>query len=315
MNQDSQNFIPIPPDLNAWLKLMFQGLSANVNCHTIGTIDSFDAATQTATIAINYIRVFKNANPNLPNPAADNQTSNVYTTYPLLIQCPVVILQGGGSYLTFPIKKGDTCLVLFNDREITTWLTTGQITYPQNQRTHDLSDGIALVGIRSIVSGVPIANYNTDIITLVDKTGERTNQSGFGQPYFGTSLPSGWLWCDGSSYSKEAYPLLFAAIGYTYGGSGDTFKVPQMAGQVPVGIGGPLGLTLGQETGEVTHTLTVPEIPAHTHTIGDGLSLQGGSNTACFHQGSSVYSTGSTGGGGGHNNVQPSLGVNWIIKI
>lgn len=155
---DNQNFQPVAPDLNAWMRLMLQNFSANVNCISLGTVEAFDSTTQTATVAINYLRIFKGANPNLPNPAPNDQTSDVYLSYPLLIKCPVVVMQGGGACLTFPIAKGDTGIVLFNDRELDTWMATGQTTYPHNLRTHDLSDGIFLCGIRSGVN--PISSYD-----------------------------------------------------------------------------------------------------------------------------------------------------------
>jgi microcystin-dependent protein len=311
--QDSQNFVPVTPDLNAWIRLMFQTFSANFNCVSLATVNSFNAINQTVNLTINYIRVFKNANPNLPEAAADGQTSNVYLPYPVLIQCPVFILQGGGSYLTFPIKAGDTGVVLFNDREISTWMQTGQITYPQNPRTHDLSDGIYFGGIRNILNA--IQNYNTSVCSLTDSTGERLEISGTGKVYFGSTLPSGYLWCDGTSYSTTTYPNLFAAIGYTFGGSGGSFNVPNMAGQVPVGIGGTLGLTLGQEFGEVNHTLTIPEMPSHNHAFATLSNPGASSEDVFFRNGGDDQVTQNTGGDEPHNNVQPSLGVNWIIKI
>ena len=67
--------------------------------------------------------------------------------YPLLLDCPVVVLQGGGAYIDLPIAEGDYCLVLFNDRNIDTWWDTGNVVVPRNRRKHSLSDGIALVGI------------------------------------------------------------------------------------------------------------------------------------------------------------------------
>lgn len=313
MSQDTQNYIPVTPDLNAWIRLMLQNFSASFNCVSLATVNSFNAANQTVNLTINYVRVFKNANPNLPNPAPDGQTSTVTLPYPVLIQCPVFIIQGGGAYLTFPIAVGDTGLVLFNDRELTTWLTTGQVTLPQNQRTHDLSDGIYFGGIRNLLN--VIANYNTSTISLVDSTGERLEQSGIGKIFFGTVLPSGYLWCDGTSYLRSVYPTLFAAIGTTYGAvDGTHFNVPNLSGQVPAGTGGTLGLTLGQEFGEVTHILTTTEIPSHQHAYGSINGAQSGTSVG-IASGGGAFETQNTGGGGSHNNVQPCVGVNYIIKI
>lgn len=328
MAQDNQNFIPVTPDLNTWIRLMFKSLSANINCHTLGTIHTFDPVTQTATIAINYVRAFPGANPNLPNPAPDGQTSTVYTEYPILIQCPVVIMQGGGAHLTFPIKgdvyntdgslktPGDSCIVIFNDREITTWLTTGQKTFPQNARVHDLSDGIALIGIRSIQTGNPIANYNTEVVSLSDETGERLLQSGMMMAYGGASSPSGWLLCQGQAISRSTYNLLFSVIGTTYGvGNGTTtFNVPDMRGQVAVGLksGDPYFGNLGDEYGQETIPITDSNLPAditfmdHTGTAYDYILMQDPSGVTVKDV---------IGGGVNLNIIQPSLVVNWIIKI
>jgi microcystin-dependent protein len=81
-----------------------------------------------------------------------------------------------------------------------------------------------------------------------------------------------------------------------------------MQGQVAAGIGGTLGLTLGQEFGEVTHTLVAGELPSE---------FQYGQNIGGVQGGSDYEATVTPleGGNVGHNNIQPSLGVNWIIKI
>lgn len=317
MAQDSQNFIPVPPDLNAWIRLMFQAFSSSFNCVSLATVNSFDATKQTANLTINYIRVFKNANPNLPNPAPDGQTSNVLLPYPVLIQCPVFILQGGGAYLTMPIQVGDTGLVLFNDREITTWLTTGQIVPPQNQRTHDLSDGIYFGGIRNLLN--VIANYNTSVASLTDSTGERLLQSGMMMAYGGATAPTGWLLCQGQSLKRTDYPLLFTAIGTTYGSADGThFSLPDMRANVPVGYksGDPNFGTLGGQLGEAAHTLIISETPSHFHEV---VTSFGGGSSAIVQQSvglaSTAEPTSSVGGDGAHNNIQPSLTVNWIIKI
>ena len=61
--------------------------------------------------------------------------------------------------------------------------------------------------------------------------------SGTGVEFWGSSLPSGWLWADGSFYDPSAYPTLFAAIGYTFGQSGAQFAVPDKRGRFSVGAG------------------------------------------------------------------------------
>ena len=81
----------------------------------------------------------------------------------------------------------------------------------------------------------------------------------------------GWLNCNGRALDKVQYNLLFQVIGYTFGGSGNTFNLPDFQGRVQGSVGtivescdttffGP-----GQISGEVKHKLTIAEMPAHNH--------------------------------------------------
>ena len=93
----------------------------------------------------------------------------------------------------------------------------------------------------------------------------------------GPTTPAGWLNCDGASYPTSMYPSLFAAIGYTWGGSGPNFNVPDMRGRASIGTGIGPGLTfrpLGNSIGAEQVVLVISEIPAgltvtdpgHNHT-------------------------------------------------
>lgn len=121
-----------PPDLQTVFGQVENETFARMNCIQVGRIDSFDESQQTANVAIQVQRRV-------------NQTD--VADYPLLLDCPVFVLQGGGAYIDLPITAGDYCLVLFNDRNIDTWWDTGNVVVPRNRRKHSLSDGIALVGI------------------------------------------------------------------------------------------------------------------------------------------------------------------------
>jgi microcystin-dependent protein len=79
---------------------------------------------------------------------------------------------------------------------------------------------------------------------------------------------SGWLLCDGGSYSTSTYPTLFAKIGYAYGGTGGSFNVPNLTGRLPIGLdSGVLALNArGKTAGSWDHTHT---ISTHQHTIAD----------------------------------------------
>jgi hypothetical protein len=148
------------PDLLEFINRRKFDFKSEINCATLGTIDSFDSLTQSASIRINYKRVVKEINA-----SGDNASSNRVVDYPLLVNCPVVFLQGGSGYLTFPIESGDPCLVLFCDRDIDNWFEYGTTEQtPNSERMHDLSDGIALVGIRSKMN--PLLLYKTDGVKL-----------------------------------------------------------------------------------------------------------------------------------------------------
>lgn len=109
----------------------------NLSCVKIGIIQSYDVVTQTASIQI----ASKWSNP--------YSIENELREYPLLQQVPVVDL-GGSSFIHVPVNVGDECIVLFNDYMIDGWYNTGQAQPSQVARRHDWSDGVALVGIRSL---------------------------------------------------------------------------------------------------------------------------------------------------------------------
>jgi microcystin-dependent protein len=102
--------------------------------------------------------------------------------------------------------------------------------------------------------------------------------------YAGTTEPLGWVFCYGQDMSTTTYAALFAAIGYTYGGSGATFKVPDCRGRVTAGddnMGGTAanrittagsgmdGKVLGIAGGAESLIITTAQMPAHTHVTTD----------------------------------------------
>lgn len=156
--------------------------------------------------------------------------------------------------------------------------------------------------------------------------------SGVFVPYAGSVCPSGWLLCAGQAVSRTTYATLFAAISTTYGaGDGSTtFNLPNLRGRVPLGMDNMNGTsanvvtgawadTLGGANGTETHTLSTSELPAHTHGIknkSDYQTLTAGGSTNLFTPSGTVgaSTTESAGSGAAHNNIQPSIAVNYIIK-
>lgn len=141
----------------------------------------------------------------------------------------------------------------------------------------------------------------------------------------GTVAPAGYLACDGTAINRVANANLFTAIGITWGaGDGiNTFNLPSFARRTPVGSGGAgsgtLGNAVGNTGGEETHILTTPEIANHSHTQFGTDGTAGGATAPVIPVPGSVaanvnIATGTAGGGGAHNNIQPSAVVLMIIK-
>lgn len=135
-------------------------------------------------------------------------------------------------------------------------------------------------------------------------------------PYSAASAPSGYLLCDGTAISRTTYSTLFAIVGTSYGvGDGSTtFNVPDMQGNVPVGKGGSGVTDIGDTGGEDTHTLITDEMPAHTHTVSVDTGTTGASVPVLDGTAYTTVTSGSTGGGNAHQNMQPYVGVTYIIK-
>ena len=127
------------------------------NCHVVGKIETFYPDDQTADISLTVQR-------KLPAGIFD---------LPMLVKCPVCFLTGGSTgRITMPVQSGDTCLVLFHDRDLETWWATGTAAPPKTRRAHDLSDGLALVGFRH--KGNVVGDYSTTDIEVKNLGSEVT---------------------------------------------------------------------------------------------------------------------------------------------
>lgn len=130
----------------------------------------------------------------------------------------------------------------------------------------------AMVDLEAYVDG-EIATVNTTITNLIPST----NPIGTVLQYAGSSAPTGYFLCNGASVSKALYEDLWDVIGYTYGGSGGTFNLPNLKGRVAAGLD--IGMAyfdaLGKTGGSVTHTLTTAEMPVHTHIQDQHTHTQG----------------------------------------
>ncbi|MEI7124878.1 Gp138 family membrane-puncturing spike protein [Pectobacterium versatile] len=107
-----------------------------------GVIQSFDPETVTCVVLIGV----RSTNARSYEDVSKNDEA---LDYPLLVDVPVVFPRGGGCTLTFPIKPGDECLIIFADRCIDFWWQSGDVQSRVDGRMHDLSDAFVIAGPQS----------------------------------------------------------------------------------------------------------------------------------------------------------------------
>lgn len=149
-----------PPTFYDAMQLLKRDIFTSLNCMKIGQIQSYDPATSTAAVQVLCKRVL---------------ASGLIQDYPLLLDCPVFTLQGGGGAIQLPIAAGDHCLLIFSDRNLDSWFQTGAANPPPDGRCHDLSDAVALVGLNSLTNPAPTVPASTMRLAyggaLIDFTG------------------------------------------------------------------------------------------------------------------------------------------------
>ncbi|MGA9606993.1 MAG: Gp138 family membrane-puncturing spike protein [Rouxiella badensis] len=118
-----------------------------------GIIQSFDPETVTCTVQ-----------PAVRGTTTDTEGVSQSTPLPLLLDVPVVFPRGGGVTMTFPIKAGDECLLIFGDRGFDFWWQSGGVQEPVDDRQHDLADAFAIIGPQS--QAQKINNVSTDSVQL-----------------------------------------------------------------------------------------------------------------------------------------------------
>ena len=148
--------------------------------------------------------------------------------------------------------------------------------------------------------------------------------------FAGNFAPAGWMFCEGQLLPISEYETLFNLIGTTYGGDGQsTFGLPDLRGRVPIHMGN--GFTLAETGGVESVTLTVSQIPAHSHpslanTSGNAAnpasttwagttSLSPYAPAASINGQMNAGAIGSTGGSQPHDNMVPFLVVDFIISL
>ena len=131
---------------------LMQKISNSIRVAMPASIESYDFKTQKADIKIDMQELYH------------NETS---LDYPVLSGVPVIFPRCGGASITMPIVRGDTCLVMFLDRDSTSWLLGGKGLKPKSMRSHHLSDAVAIMGLSPFTSKSPSKN-NTDMLISFD---------------------------------------------------------------------------------------------------------------------------------------------------
>lgn len=153
--------------------------------------------------------------------------------------------------------------------------------------------------------------------------------------FAGNFAPAGWMLCDGQTLPISENETLFQLIGTTYGGDGqETFNLPNLQSRVPIHMGtGPDGTTyqIGEMAGTEQETLTVQQIPNHSHPLIVSSAVAQETNPTGALYGQSTQATlyisddpnvamspnavGPVGGSQPHENTQPFLCINYIISL
>ena len=131
-----------------------EALSAKIRCASPAIVQSVDLERQTCSALL----------------AIQGKTEGQYNNMPLLVDVPIVYPKAGGYALTFPVKAGDECLIVFSDRCIDAWWQNGGALPPIDDRIHDLSDAIAIFGPTSQPKKLPSVSDNSVDLRNFDKT-------------------------------------------------------------------------------------------------------------------------------------------------
>lgn len=216
---------------------------------------------------------------------------------------------------TYVKKSGDTMTGDLTLEKGKIKLTTNsELSYDKNKGViYFYIDGVVVATLNS--NGVFNANKFTENVGGIDTSGGGSGTGKSNLPlgtvliYPSEVIPDGWLLCDGQEISRVDYEDLFALLGTTYGaGNGSTtFNLPNFKQRTPVGYDADSDIAsiLGLKDGEKEHTLTVGEIPSNNVDNVEGVYIESTGNSY----------TQLTGTAEAHNNMQPYIVQNFIIKV
>jgi protein gp138 len=130
-------------DQETSLLTMMNGWQAEVNTAMPAIVESYDPSTNTCVLQ-----------PAIQYQVRDPEGNTSWVTLPLITDVPVVFQGGGGFIATFPIAAGDEALLIFSQRCIDAWFKYGGVQVQAETRMHDLSDGFAIIGPKSLPNAV-----------------------------------------------------------------------------------------------------------------------------------------------------------------
>ncbi|SFE43284.1 hypothetical protein SAMN04487969_102493 [Paenibacillus algorifonticola] len=148
----------IPNNQEDMYRSMFDAFSSNLRVAMPGIIQSFDPVEQTVTVQ-----------PAIRERVQDGKLQSSWVNLPLLLDVPIVLPRAGNMVMTMPIAAGDECLVIFADMCYDAFFSNGGIQNQIEKRRHDLSDGIAIIGMWSQPN--VIENYSTTSAQLRNLNG------------------------------------------------------------------------------------------------------------------------------------------------
>eukprot|EP01115_Flamella_aegyptia_P011010 TRINITY_DN500_c0_g1_i1.p1 TRINITY_DN500_c0_g1~~TRINITY_DN500_c0_g1_i1.p1 ORF type:complete len:330 (-),score=80.68 TRINITY_DN500_c0_g1_i1:48-890(-) len=183
------------------------------------------------------------------------------------------------------------------------------------------------LALQANITSMQANNTATSAIEVAERADQTANNSiaiGTIVSYSTSSPPAGWLVCDGSVLDIQNNPQfssLAKLIGFSFDPNKVAYRLPDLRGRVIVGSGTGNGLSfrnIGSYFGEEVHTLTIAEMPYHSHSSDTGAAFVVHRSGSVSPGGGSDFdyagSTNAVGGSQPHNNMQPSLVTNYIIK-
>lgn len=151
-SRDTQRDEQLAATPEAAFEAQIEGRLKQLHTMLPGIVQSFNPATQTASVQPAIKRIF---------------TEQGAVNLPLCVDVPVEFPGGGDFFLTFPVKAGDECILVFSERCIDNWFQQGGTQEPAEYRLHDLSDAVALVGLNSQPKNIP--SFNSTDVELRDR--------------------------------------------------------------------------------------------------------------------------------------------------